>query len=766
MGLLDRLFRESPRRLGDTTPGDVARSAPAGRRPVEPRQASPLGHAVGQDASWVSPGQSRVFAGLAIRDGMVYIGRRLASGRRTTEPSLIDPTLPVDGTRPDWQGHGLDYWPSYASIPPGSRAAYLAWLADGRRYAAAPIGYVFLFFYGLERRVLVDLPQNPAVSQDLAPIAAEVRRLLAIYGDNGSFGHYAGDFLSLLELAQATQLDAIPLEPPALAADRWRVPMQLRLGLGRLAMDGAPVPAAWARAWAWYLPSHSPRTPQVRCAEEFERLFTKRYHDTFGEGVLLRPGKSRITIDYQPASAALGPVTARLDLPDVFDRVGPARKLADLVDSVTEDLSAYSRWLGRHPDGKNSLAAAATLPAELLQETSGALDELRTWSDAHLAAAPEAVIDGAELMAFWPAANPGKMTKAETVALAQLLGRLDIGFEPDVRLGGKPLGPGPVVLFRSHSGAPQTASAVYAAATTLLHLAVAVSAADGHVSPREQAHLIDHLHDALHLSDEERTRLRAHLRWLMATDVKLTGLKTRLETLSADQRAAIGEFLVTVAAADGVISPDEVTILTKIYKLLALDPDLVYGRLHHGILAAGTSTNPAPASSPVVVRTAGQAPPGYAVPRVPPVDTYAKIAVTEVVGGDTTAVVLDEDAIAAKLAETAAVSALLSTIFVDEEPATSKAAARQPAGRHEQPAARVTLVGNLDEAHSRLVRDLAMRPAWSRAEYEELADKHGVMPAGALDVINEAAAEVAGEPIAEGDDDIVINDYALQELLR
>ena len=64
----------------------------------------------------------------------------------------------MDRRRPDWEGRGLSYWPAYASIPSASRAAYLGWLADGRRFPAAPIGYVFLFFYGLERRTLVAAP--------------------------------------------------------------------------------------------------------------------------------------------------------------------------------------------------------------------------------------------------------------------------------------------------------------------------------------------------------------------------------------------------------------------------------------------------------------------------------------------------------------------------------------------------------------------------------------------------------------------------------
>ena len=50
----------------------------------------------------------------------------------------------------------MGHWPSYNCLDKRARAAYLTWLIEGRRNESAYIGYVFLFFYGLERRLLVD----------------------------------------------------------------------------------------------------------------------------------------------------------------------------------------------------------------------------------------------------------------------------------------------------------------------------------------------------------------------------------------------------------------------------------------------------------------------------------------------------------------------------------------------------------------------------------------------------------------------------------
>ena len=84
---------------------------------------------------------------------MIYFGK---PDRSNAYPhnSLIDPTLSVS-PRGDPDGTTLGYWPSYATLDPRARRTYLEWLVAGRP-GGAPIGYVFLYFYGLERRLIVD----------------------------------------------------------------------------------------------------------------------------------------------------------------------------------------------------------------------------------------------------------------------------------------------------------------------------------------------------------------------------------------------------------------------------------------------------------------------------------------------------------------------------------------------------------------------------------------------------------------------------------
>ena len=85
------------------------------------------------DAAWVPAGQLVQVSGCSIAGGLVYVGRKLTAARGgEPDPALIDPDLDVDHRAADYAGAYMGYWPSYTTIAPACRAAYLQWLANGR----------------------------------------------------------------------------------------------------------------------------------------------------------------------------------------------------------------------------------------------------------------------------------------------------------------------------------------------------------------------------------------------------------------------------------------------------------------------------------------------------------------------------------------------------------------------------------------------------------------------------------------------------------
>ncbi|GGV33769.1 hypothetical protein GCM10010182_66940 [Actinomadura cremea] len=683
-------------------------------------------------ARWLRPGEACRVAERVLPGGMLYVGTGLAAASgQEVEPALVDPRLPVDWDSPDWGGKDLGYWPSYAEISPQERAAFLRWLEGGRQHRDVSVGYAFLFLYGLERRVLVDLQENAAArSVEMPLIRDEVARLLGLFGSNGSFRGYATEFCALLEARTAA--DGGASVGPVPDADRVRPSPRLRIGLGEFARSNRPLPAEWALHWVMSHPGYFPRTAAKRCSEEFATLFALRYEDRHLGGFHLRPTGPQLTFSYRPASGGFRGLV-RVDIPgvpDVFDQALPLRRLGSLADECAEDLDAFSRLMGRDPELRGSLAASALLPEELLDLGTGAVGAFVEWARSRLGGFTMSAVPAAELLDWTGADRPGKK---EVIALARILGRAGIGLEPDPRFGGPVPKGGSVVFFHVEDISEAAPSRAYRAATLLLHLGAAVTLADGDVAVEEKQLLLGHLEGALYLTSDERARLRAHLRWLLTTGVKLTGLTRRVEDVDQTQREHLADFLSAVAAADGRIDPAEVKTLRRIAKLLGLAPE----RMDGGLRAATTAAPPA--SAPVTVRP-GRPEPGHAVPE--PSDAPAPM------------IRLDESLLAARIAEAAEVSALLGSVF-GEDPAP----APPPAPPEVAP------VAGLDGPHSRLIRALREQPLMTRAVWEDLAGRHRVMPDGAIDRLNEAAYEATGEPVLEGDDPLEINLGALEAML-
>jgi len=139
-----------------------------------PRQAS--SKKSGVLAQWILPGNEISVGELVIAGGFLYFGQRMnAPGQSLSgnyndgsEASLIDATLKTQHVSYDYEDGSLGYWPQYCSLTPESRGAYLSWLASDRCDASCPVGYVFIYLYGLERRALVDSRDENISDAELA----------------------------------------------------------------------------------------------------------------------------------------------------------------------------------------------------------------------------------------------------------------------------------------------------------------------------------------------------------------------------------------------------------------------------------------------------------------------------------------------------------------------------------------------------------------------------------------------------------------------
>lgn len=118
-----------------------------------------------------------------------------------SEPSLIWTKLPIKANNELIQE--AMYWPSYSSFSPEVRYQYLRWLGDITQ--PTNLSYVFLYFYGLERHLLIG-EYDEAVD--------EIARLLKAHPKK-SFVNYASQSLIVASLAR-DRLDIVDRVPSLL----------------------------------------------------------------------------------------------------------------------------------------------------------------------------------------------------------------------------------------------------------------------------------------------------------------------------------------------------------------------------------------------------------------------------------------------------------------------------------------------------------------------------------------------------------------------
>lgn len=686
------------------------------------------------------PKDQRITVGnFQIPGGMIYTGQNLTDSEGYhIEPALIDPTLKVNVNNPDHSGQTMSYWPRYGDISPQARAAYLYWLSEGRKKPGAYIGYVFLFFYGLERRLLVDGPSIPHYENDAVLIAQEVKRLLALYGSNGSFHNYASGFLSWIALTfpGIKQIS----EAVDTSVDGYGIALSTKIELARCSLKGLPIPAKLALAWIIGDPDTRLGVAASRCKREFETLFKIAYRKQFGSGLTIKPNRTLLSHQYRPASGGI-PRSFHVksnDLPDVTRLKAPVEKLRAIARACVEELGSYSRAVGKLADSsQKSIRELALLPSDLLVRVKhSALQKVSQFVQTAIKDKSMAKVPVKSLLTLWPTKDANKFNKKEHGGLAALLQALGYGIEPDPRYGNGRLKSGETaILFQLGSDRMSGARDAYLAATLLIQLSSAVAASDGDFSFSERRHLENRIEKALHLESAERLRLTAHLAWQAETPISFAGVAKRIEPLTEAQRKNIGEFLVTVAGADGVIDPAEIRILEKIYRQLHLSNEDLHSTIHQYELG--------PASEPVMVQPATAAKGGLPIP--PPPDTVRP--------APEKGFRLDMARIQKKMDDTQIVQQILKKVFDtdDVEPIAPPQPEPSVSG------ATAAMIEGLDEAHSKLFSWIAELEQIPAAEFEELCEKLGLMPGGAIETLNDIAFEVADDALIEDEDPLTLN---------
>ena len=289
-------------------------------------------------AIWHGPGRPLTVNGHDLRDGMVYTGT--AAGHwGHFDDCVINPSLAISPR----QAGPLDYWPSYTRIGPEGRNAYLGWLSTGRKEPGIDIGYVFLFFYGLERRLILDSPPEAEVSA----LLDELRRLRGLYGEHHSFDEASERLIDVASLMRGPPDTPYVPDPQA---DFRSMPLPLQVAVARdvaakrpLQFDAAAMSLLSLRE-AWPLPYHVSGLGRV----VFLQLFRLRFEKAYPSGFPLKTRRGhRLKVLY---SGAMSGFNVDVGGPRPCDRLTRSQAFG-LVEPVRPGQRGRGRRGAIRPDG-------------------------------------------------------------------------------------------------------------------------------------------------------------------------------------------------------------------------------------------------------------------------------------------------------------------------------------------------------------------------------------------------------------------------------
>ena len=683
---------------------------------------------------WHRPGEAFCIGDVTITGGWVYVGETLVENpanawSRRNAPGLINPKLKV--ASPPATSGDISPYTSYAELSPSQRGSYLRWLAGDRSGPHTPVGYVHLYFLGLEHRVVVDEPG----SEEVASIAAEATRLAEVYADQGSLKYVCDRLAQALELkllvSDAAALDAWR-PPPLDAGTRQGFSTLLKLAIARKVVTGRPLDFELAMAGYLSLPyDHENPVNSIawRTPEMFATLTRPVFARKYPTGLFLRDRmSSRLLSAYQ---------TANYNLPnpdwikDAFERLPDPQELnwramTALCAPVAERLEPYARYLGkiRHPD---SLEGLLLLPPELRSPEQQ--EKIAMTADRLAALAqPVGAIPATELASLCIGSAEGwNLLKLRQVN--DVVKGLGYALEPDPDLIKVNVKAEPQLwIFRADATATLPDADLELASLLLLALDHARS---DDAEPRAGLDpWVSSAAKVFGVNEAHLPRLEAQSRRLSGQSLTASRLARAIEPLGPEDKRRLAEGAAAVVSRMGCQTQAVILALEKLYDALGIERRALYAYLHRRA-----------AEGLAVVETASPSP-GFAIPRSP---SAARVNLGA----------LDMARVQSIELETKAVSTTLAAIYEEEEACASAPAATGPVE-----------AGGLDIAHETLLGELAARDAWSAADLEALCRRSGLMAAAAVEVLNDWAYERCGEPVLEDEGKWRVNRDILEAARR
>jgi uncharacterized tellurite resistance protein B-like protein len=476
-------------------------------------------------------------------------------------------------------------------------------------------------------------------------------------------------------------------------------------------------------------------------------LFATRLRERFPDGFTLRAARRDRKIQYRPASGTLLAIQNRLpelasaSMPDVLSLRRQFLPLVEIWEQCANELRDF--------DKASRQAGGATITSEMyealpLELRSQDHPELPAWESVFAASVDEAgwcVVPVGRLAEIKKIPLRPRLTKKQCETLLITADAIGFVIEPDSRLTGSTYAwEEHVVVLRGAGGHPSEEELrPYRSTAILLRIGLAVANADDQLNDIELERITDHLQKNFQLGEHLSKRLDALKHLIVVYGANDNNLGRALQkSLSLAQRKLVGEYLVSIAAADGIICLAEQKVLRKVFRSLAVSTDELddlFAQQEQSQAAAAmrtTAEHEDPAGEPVAVLDLDRV--RQIRDETARVQSLLQDALADVQTGDS----------AKPLSQELPRAGSVSNGDTARSPTDVALEAVSVASCSDTTDIVVSATG-IPAQYQPFFQMVTTRENWDTGELESLARQQGVMVNAAIDVINEWSTDSFGD---------------------
>ncbi|MDP2797132.1 MAG: TerB N-terminal domain-containing protein [Methanoregula sp.] len=704
----------------------------------------------GRNLNWAGFGKSITVQGYTIENPLTYWSDGISSPE---EASCIDRKLPIEKTGTDSQT--LPYYPQYSDLTPGQRGKYLSWLSRGRNDNLDEIGYAFIYFYGLERRGIIE-------KEETEKLLEEVRRLLVRYPNSISFNYLLNNFIAYIVGSRLNEM-----EEPAI--------FKYFPSLDNLERSSTNVILSWyweknkPISWelGYSLSKYSRDSPKSNVMKKnpeiLKRLFKERFQTHFPQGIPIDPDYTQFQMDYRPASSSLLSYygysketnqigTLTLSIPQLSSDY--FKTLYKIWAECLEELKPLTNKLEK-TGGTVTREVYSLIPSEL--KVGMIHPDMELWQQYLSSKTPVNGLNIAkisELAGFLGIEERNSLTATQSRMISTTAEENGFVIVPDPTISGNSYKWNDAVAIIPIGDKEKPVSENFQRAALIFEMAHGIAASDENVSPEEEDLLYQFFTERFALNPSEINCLKGLQLVLEIQPPSLSTIGKRLSKhLDPEQKIALANFLGEIVLIDNKFVKEEQKAIKTVFKALEIDP-AVSDELIKKFLVGHIP------DEPITVLKSGRTRKGEAIPppAITPEFSMSKEKLKQTMD-DTRAV---QDILASVFEQE------LEEIVVDIEPEVK--IPESPVSTYTKPNGfnlpfPSETIPTLDTKYLSMLYDIMKSNEMSQDDFTNLARKHNLMPRAAFDDINSWADEELGDFLLEESESRILINYKKRSIV-